>query len=161
VTFLIDGYNLLHAVGWAPLDGRLKPARRKLLDWLADSLSQHSADLRLIFDAQEGRSTRSEFTHRGIPVRFAVGRTADDLIEELLAASSTPTGLTVVSNDLRLHESARRSGARGWTCPQFLDWLAGPEQKPPSVPATQYEKPEGSSDLEAELLQAFQMPKPK
>ena len=49
------------------------------------------------------------------------GGTADDLIEELLAAESKPRAVTVVSNDLRLHEAARRAGGRAWGSQEFLD----------------------------------------
>ena len=58
-------------------------------------------------------------------MQFAYGRTADDLIEELLDAEPTPRNVTVVSNDSRLIESARRTGSQGWGCQQFQGELVG------------------------------------
>src|SRR5205823_14898097 len=96
-------------------------------------------------------------------VRSAVGQTADDLIEALLAAESRPGEITVVSNDSRLHEAARRRGSRAWSCQHFMDWLAEPDRPPdgggqprrsPAPPAD--EKPAGpTADEAAELARAF------
>jgi hypothetical protein len=113
VTYLIDGYNLLHAVGWATRkmpSGTLEAARRRLLDWLADSIPLKSGAVvfRVVFDAQKGTAPSVGQSHRGVRVQFAYRRTADDLIEELLDAEPTPGGVTVVSNDGRLHEAAHR-----------------------------------------------------
>jgi predicted RNA-binding protein with PIN domain len=166
VTFLIDGYNLLHAVGWASprMPGKsLEAARRRLLDWLADLPGEKRAGarFRVVFDAQKGPADSPERTHRGVWYLFAYRRTADDLIEELLAAAATPKRLTVVSNDTRLHESARRSGARGWGCQAFLDWLLAE----PSARAADEapEKPDGppSPEEAAELLRVFDIPQPR
>jgi predicted RNA-binding protein with PIN domain len=152
MVLLIDGYNLLHAAGLAGSNRRA--ARRRLLDWLADSARTHPADrIRVIFDAQDGPSESPEADHRGIRVRFAFRRTADDLIEELLAAGQ-PFDTTVVSNDSRLHEAARRRGCQAWSCQQFMDWLIS-VQKPLSGRPLE-EKPQLLSELEtAELLRAF------
>ena len=55
MTFLIDGYNLMHAVGLA---SRAMPAakfergRTRLLDWLADGVKDR-AGVRVVFDAQQ------------------------------------------------------------------------------------------------------------
>jgi predicted RNA-binding protein with PIN domain len=166
VVFLIDGYNLLHAVGWAPRrPAKLEPARRKLLDWLADAvpLKSGSATFRVVFDAQKGPAPSVGQSHRGVLVQFAYRRTADDLIEDLLAAEPAPKGVTVVSNDTRLHESARRAGSGGWSCQRFLDWLVEAER---TVPGSRHyappEKPDGPApDEVAELLPLFQKPKPR
>src|SRR5206468_886876 len=92
VTFLIDGYNLLHAVGWAThrMPGRtLEAARRRLLDWLAEAAGRApGVVVRVVFDAQHGPADSPERTHRGVLVRFAHGGTADDLIEEMLSAAA-------------------------------------------------------------------------
>jgi predicted RNA-binding protein with PIN domain len=167
VVFLIDGYNLLHTVGWAPKrPGKLEPARRKLLDWLAETppLKSGSATFRVVFDAQKGPAPSVGQNHRGVLVQFAWRRTADDLIEELLATEAAPKGVAVVSNDARLHEAARRAGSSGWTCQQFLDWLIEAERSiPGSLHHTPPEKPDGPApaDEVADLLPVFQRPKPR
>jgi predicted RNA-binding protein with PIN domain len=165
VTYLIDGYNLLHALGWAPKrPNKLEPARRKLLDWLADAapLKSGAATFRVVFDAQEAPAPSVGQSHRGVLVQFAYRATADDRIEELLDAEATPREVTVVSNDGRLREAARRAGSRGWACRQFLDWLLEAERATPGTP--QYrppEKPDGPApaDEAAALLRAFESPK--
>jgi uncharacterized protein len=167
VEFLIDGYNLLHAIGWASprmKKAELEPARRRLLDWLVDSVANKtgSAKFRVVFDAMHGPShTRSETSHRGMPVTFAYKSTADDRIEELLDEAREPKRLVVVSNDTRLHESARRVKAKGWFTPAFLDWLAKvEEQAKPVAEQTAPEKPEGPPppDEAKRLLEVFEIP---
>jgi predicted RNA-binding protein with PIN domain len=170
VTFLIDGYNLLHAVGWATRkkmpSGTLEAARRKLLDWLAASvpLKSGTAVFRVVFDAQKGPAPSGGRSHRGVLVQFAYRRTADDVIEELLDAERAPREVTVVSNDGRLVEAARRTGSRGWACQEFVDWLIAAERATPGAPHYRPpEKPEGPApaDEAAALLRAFQKPKPR
>jgi len=167
VTYLIDGYNLLHAVGWAPYrPGKLEPARRKLLDWLAESipLKSGAAVFRVVFDAQKGSAPSAGRSHRGVRVQFAYRRTADDLIEELLDAEPTPRAVTVVSNDGRLHEAARRTGSRWSGCQEFVDWLIESER---ATPGTAHhrppEKPDGPAPADeiAALLRVFEKPKPR
>ncbi len=169
MTILIDGYNLLHAVGWANRrlgPGKLEAARRRLLDWLADSVAVKSgaARVRVVFDAQNGPAPSVGQSHRGVLVQFAYRRTADDEIEELLDAEPTPAAVVVVSNDTRLQDAAKRSGARGWSSQEFLDWLIQSEQSVPGSPhAPPPEKPDDPPPPpEAdELLKAFGKPKPR
>ena len=47
-------------------------------------------ELRVVFDAQQAPAPSLETSHRGVRVRFAFRRTADDLIEELVAAEPKP-----------------------------------------------------------------------
>src|SRR5262245_49061467 len=55
MRYLIDGYNLLYALGLARKNGGRAAwdrARRVLLDWLADQLGPAAPDVTVIFDAQ-------------------------------------------------------------------------------------------------------------
>ena len=167
VNFLIDGYNLLHAVGWMNAGMKpsaLAPARTKLLDWLADSAAcrTQAATFRVVFDAMKGPGhTSRETTHRTVTVSFAYRSTADDRIEELLDGAADPKRLVVVSNDTRLHESARRARAKGWFTPAFLDWmLAAAESAKPAAERTTAEKPDGPPppDEAAAYLRVFDVP---
>jgi hypothetical protein len=166
VVFLVDGYNLMHATGLAHRrlpPGQLQAARKRFLDWLADSppIRNGSVEVRVVFDAQNGPTESREHHHRRVSVRFAFRQTADDLIETLILAEPRQARLVVVSNDGRLHESARRRGFRGWSCQAFTDWLIGgesPRANPPEPPPD--EKPPLSSADDDEFLRAFQTPKP-
>jgi len=129
VTFLIDGYNLMHAVGLVRRGlpaGGLERARNRFLDWLADAADGRAVTLRVVFDAQgtlaSTPAASAESDHRGVRVRFASRQTADDEIEELLATEPLPARVTVVSNDTQVREAARRRGAAVHTCEEFVDW---------------------------------------
>src|SRR5262249_35735489 len=151
VTFLIDGYNLMHAVGLASAKlpaGRLERARVRLLDWLADTAEGRGAVLRGVFDAKSAPAASPETDHRGVRVAFAFRRTADELIEELVGADRRPDRITVVSNDGQVRESARRRGCELSTCEEFVDWLVAgrPEARP--RPESEPDKPEPSATPE-------------
>jgi predicted RNA-binding protein with PIN domain len=155
VRFLVDGYNLMHAAGYltARPTGRLDPARRRFLDWLAGVAAARAVSMRVVFDGQKSPRPSPETDHRGVRVRFAFGQAADDEIETLLTGPSRD--VVVVSNDSRLHESARRAGAAAWPCDKFLDWVVRePSPSPPAVDEPP-EKPVNAAE-DAALLEVFQ-----
>ncbi len=166
-TFLIDGYNLMHAAGLLTTvklpAGRLEPARGRLLDWLADASAGRGERLRVVFDAARGLGPSPETEHKGVRVRFAYRETADDLIEHLLATDPRPAAVMVVSNDTRLHEAARRAGSRWMSCEGFVDWLVLPYPVPPPPARDEDEKPPAGVDPEEldDLLRAFTDPAPR
>jgi predicted RNA-binding protein with PIN domain len=170
VTFLIDGYNLMHAVGLARPGlpaGQLQRARKRFLDWLADAALGRDATLRVVFDAVGASAASPESDHRGVWVRFARGHTADDEIEALLAAEPHPARVTVVSNDSRVREAGRRRGAEFRSCEEFVDWTIEVPRKrtdpPRSLEKNKPDKPEpaATADEMAAWLAAFTLPPPK
>jgi len=119
MQLIIDGYNLLNAVGILPRGvgpGSLERSRAALLNFLAESLPERERpNTTVVFDAGKdaprGLPRRLEF--RGITVHFASQYDdADALIEELILADTAPRSLTVVSSDHRLQRAARRRRAR-------------------------------------------------
>ncbi len=164
MTFLIDGYNLLHAIGLARATmpaAQFERARTRLLDWLAEG-AQSRAELLVVFDAQHAQGPSPETVHRDVRVRFASGRTADDLIEELIAAEAKPESLTVVSNDSRVREAARRAACAVATCEEFIDWLISSQPRGVDTHRSpEAAKPEPTSSDMEELLHVFSKPKPK
>jgi len=118
MSVIIDGYNLLSAVGITGRGlgpGGLERSRLALLNFLAASLRPDQlARTTVVFDAREAPPGLPRVVaHRGITVRFAAGfEDADSLIEELIRADSAPRRLTVVSSDHRLQRAARRRKAR-------------------------------------------------
>jgi len=161
VTFLIDAYNLMHAVGLArtglPAKG-LERARTRFLDWLADAVRGRDATLRAVFDAQDAPAASPEADYRGVRVRFAHRRTADDEIEELLAAGPAAR-VAVVSNDSRVREAGRRRGASVFACEEFVDWLSAPPAAGiPAPPPPDKPEPTATADEMAAWLAAFSTP---
>lgn len=118
MALVIDGYNLLHAsgiLGHGIGPGGLERSRGALLNFLAESLDeQELAHTTVVFDAREAPpGLPRTVQHRGITVCFAdKGSDADEMIEGLIRADSSPRRLTVVSSDHRLHRAANRRNAR-------------------------------------------------
>ncbi|CAN5528369.1 hypothetical protein BH11PLA2_BH11PLA2_45540 [soil metagenome] len=162
VKFLIDGYNLMHAHGFLGSGKRkLEPARRRFLDWLADSGRGREVAFHVIFDAVNAPGYSPEAMHRGVAVLFATGETADDRIEAILP-KLLPGTVVLISNDTRLHESARRRGVRWWSCERFGDWILTGEVPPKEILPEPPEKPESVPAEETiELLKVFDPPGPK
>ena len=166
MTYLIDGYNLMHAVGLARRGlaaGQLARARLRLLDWLAEAIKGRGVVVRVIFDAVAAPAPSPETDHRGVRVRFAFGHTADDEIESLLAVEPHPADVTVVSNDGRIREAGRRRGAAFRTCEEFVDWAIEPPGEPPGSEPPEPEKPEPDASPEEmdAWLAAFSRPLPR
>lgn len=156
---LVDGYNVLFALGEAPKTagpGALQAARAKLLGWLTAGLGSGAKDAVVVFDASNAPAgAPGDYIHSGIEVRFARRRQeADDLIEEQIRQCTAPAQLVVVSSDHRLRQAALRRGARSVKSDEFLDWLEEQKAKGRPTPSTSAEdrRQAGSPD---EWLQAF------
>lgn len=126
---LIDGYNLLYAVGMLGRNlgpGSLERARNALLGFLAGTLSESErAETTVVFDAKaRPPGLPRELNYRGIRVLYAVGHPdADDLMEQLIRADSSPRRLVVVSSDHQLHRAARRRRATAVDSDRWYDDL--------------------------------------
>ena len=162
--YLIDGYNLAHAAG--DLFGKVGPhglerARKALVTRLAKGHAESPGDVSIAFDARHARSDKSrEEIVQGIHVLFAIREEADDLIERMLRTDSAPKQLAVVSSDRRIKEAARRRGCTVMTSDEYLDWLEKPRSAPVIPPTS--EKPDTVVvENEAQLLAAFEKPKPR
>lgn len=114
---LIDGYNLMHAVGIARSTygpGELEQRRTQFLKTLVGHLTddQRSRTM-VVFDAGNAPQDLSRRqVMAGMDVVFAPpGGDADTVIEEVIAAHSAPKRLRVVSSDHRLQKAARRRRA--------------------------------------------------
>jgi uncharacterized protein len=133
-AYLIDGYNLLHALG--VLAGKVSPAgleraRRRLLDYLVAAGAGEAGPVAVVFDAA-GAAPRAdpEQEYQGLRVEFAVGHDeADDLIELHILRADDPRHLHVISDDHRIQRAARR---RQWPvlgCVDYLEWLDGRQRR--------------------------------
>jgi predicted RNA-binding protein with PIN domain len=128
MSYLIDGYNLLFALGLPP--GQVGPtglqkARRRLLDLLRAAHGAEASAVTVVFDAAGAPPGAAEVQeYQGLQVRFAIRQPeADDLIELLIRKDSTPRQLTVVSDDHRIQTAAQRRQCVVLGCGDYLDWL--------------------------------------
>jgi predicted RNA-binding protein with PIN domain len=127
MRWLIDGYNIMYALGrLGPKLSRdgFRRARRRFLDELADSFpAAQESEVTVVFDASV---PPDDFpvasTYRGLRVIFAYGdEDADSRIEYIIGHDSNPKSLTVVSSDRRIRDAASRRRARPLTADAFLD----------------------------------------
>jgi predicted RNA-binding protein with PIN domain len=138
MPLLIDGYNLIFCAGIAGQGhgiGSLERSRLGALRFLAQSLdaAQRAATV-IVFDAREappGLPKTSQY--HGITVRFAArNQEADELLEELIQAETSPRQLTVVSSDHRVQRAARRRRARAVDSEVWHDELLRRQHSPPT-----------------------------
>jgi rRNA-processing protein FCF1 len=122
-VFLIDGYNLLHA---------LKTTRESLIALLVNACADHA---RIIFDPTGGMARRER--RGGVEIVSVVqGRTADEEILATLSATNDRTRYTVVTNDREIAQAAEKRSVKVMTCEEFARLLAPPSEgseKPDSV----------------------------
>ncbi len=154
-AILIDGYNLIHSLGF--LGGKAGPgdverSRRRLLDMLQAGIKGKPAKLTVVFDTSRGAGATAIDEH-GITSMFApADREADDIIEDLIRAAAVPKRLAVVSDDNRLRQAAGRRGATAMKCADFLDWLQRPPLSASQEPEDEKRLSQSDNDC---LLQEF------
>jgi rRNA-processing protein FCF1 len=129
---LVDGSNLLHALGRA--DGPLPPAA---VVGRLRALVPAGVQATVVLDGTPAPGAIDRRLTSGIEVRYSGRRPADALLVEL--ARMAPEGTLVVTNDNELATSLRRFGARtvrtGWMADrlarQRLEAPAAGRPKPP------------------------------
>jgi hypothetical protein len=154
MRYLIDGYNLLHATG--DLLGRtgrphgLEKARLALLGRLIALHGDDIGRVTVVFDARNAPpGAESQHDYRGVHILYALREEADDLIEKLILQESSPRQLTIVSDDHRLKDAARRGKCSSLGC---LDYLEQAGRQVPRRPvADGSAKPQAVSDEETQL----------
>jgi predicted RNA-binding protein with PIN domain len=159
MPLLIDGYNVLFALGLVPKHVGpkvLEGARAYLLNLVADALGERARDAAVVFDAAGApKHAPGDYFYRGIDVRFARRKQeADDLIEDLIRQCAVPKQLVVVSSDQRLRQAAGRRGATSVKADELLEWLdaqrAAARPSPPPAAA-----PERAGELSADQLKRW------
>jgi predicted RNA-binding protein with PIN domain len=155
MPYLIDGYNLLYAMG--VLRGRVGPrglqkARLRLLGLLGGTYGGEAGEVTVVFDAAGAQAgAAEEEDYQGIHVHFAVRQEqADDLIEHLIQRHSTPRQLTVVSDDHRIQQAARRRQCTALGCLAYLDELDRRRRQNRQRPHPEGEKAEALSPEETQ-----------
>src|SRR3990172_10342248 len=114
-VLLIDGNNLLHR-----LAGSADPAAlRGLLPRLAAAIPDDIATPVMRGGPSAPGSGRSQRVRRGLEIRHAGSRSADDALLDLVRAN--PRGTTLVSDDRALRDKAQHLRAHT----ERLAWLEG------------------------------------
>jgi predicted RNA-binding protein with PIN domain len=162
MAYLIDGYNLLHAMG--ALTARAGPhglekARRRLLGMLQSAFGGATAeDVTVVLDAAHALpGVPAEQDEHGIHVYFAVHQQqADDLIADLIRHHSAPQQLAVVSDDHEVQQAARHRHCRVLKCLDFLDeaWRQRRRSQAHSEPDPKPDRALSESETQ-DWLQAF------
>lgn len=145
--WLIDGYNLLHATAVTGRRGRtaLEKARRGLLNLIASAVGDEAAQTTVVFDAVHAPlGLPAETRHRGLRVVFArPGGDADVVLAQLIAESTAPRRLTVVSSDHQVQRAARRRRAAVLDSQDFLTRVV---RRPTTPPSSLVEPPAKTGD---------------
>ena len=150
---IIDGYNLMHAAGYARESygpGDLQRVRRRFLLALADRLpAEQRSRTTIVFDAGERALIEAaEPPCEGMTLLFSHAfLDADTHIEKLLREHSAPKQVLLVSGDHRLQQAARRRKANFVSSERF--W----ERLPSAQTNTMEQSPE---ETEHSLLDAKQ-----
>jgi uncharacterized protein len=113
MALLIDGYNLLHVTAIVG-HGGLRGSREGLLRFLASAIDpRERPQTTIVFDAAEAPpGLPRTIVFEEMTIHFSSEYdNADELIEELIEASSVPKSLLIVSSDHRLQRAARRRKA--------------------------------------------------
>src|SRR5260370_25774807 len=147
MKYLIDGYNLLHALGLLRArtgPGDLLRARLGLMRFLRSALGDQASSATVIFDADQAPAGLPDTEdYEGIHIRYAVHEPeADDLIEDIIRQQALPHELAVVSDDHRLQRAAQRRNCKALGCGEFLDWLEQRQRKTLPLPQESSGKPQ-------------------
>jgi len=135
MALLIDGYNLLHAIGLLGPGlgpGGLERSRAALVAHLAASLPpEELAQTTVVFDAAGAPADLpSVLKSGGLTICFAIGyEDADTRIEELIRTEPNPRRLLVVSSDHRIQRAARRRKATAVDSQTWYDELVRQRQQ--------------------------------
>lgn len=148
VPFLIDGNNLIHAVGAiGPEVGRQGLCR------MLEQLTHRKERVCVVFDGAPPPEQMARQLRQGsVEAVFAAPRTADEVVLELIANSSAPRRLTVVSTDREIRRAARRRRCQGQKSDQFARFLL---QIQKDRPRDQQEPREKRRGLTAEQTEAW------
>jgi hypothetical protein len=159
---LVDGYNLMHAVGlfqrrYGP--GEFAKWRNRFLHYLSQHLTPRERErTTVVFDAPAtGKSGPQRVESHGLQVIYAqTDLDADDVLEELVAGHSAPRQVLLVSSDHRLQKAVRRRRGKSIDSEDFALRLEEREEQPnrrkrPGLPRCKYTGLHSPAELAAWL----------
>ena len=126
-SYIVDGYNVLHALFPGLQHDELEDRRRWLADQLAGFAALQGARVTLVFDAHsQPRATCEPLPGTGVEVCFAGGsQTADEVIARRIAGEPADAAIVVVSADYEVQRTAARAGVRRMTPRELGAALSG------------------------------------
>lgn len=154
--FVVDGYNLLHALknAGAGLPADFTQARRRMVELLSHLCKREGAKARVFFDGTPGEVGAGELAYPHVKITFCgpVREAADEAVRQFVENASEPRKLLVISSDQAVVKACRLSGAKVLSSQAMADRLSDllPEAKAPARP----EKPSRGviGKLEQEML---------
>lgn len=145
VRLLVDGNNLMFALA----DVAVEADRRRLSRMLGDFARREGAEVTVVYDGPRRRpSPADNGDDPRLTVYYSEGRTADEILAELIASHSAPRRLTIVSGDRAVQRQARRRRCQVVEALAFARQLkVRPRRATPQEPGA---KQEGLGDGEAD-----------
>ncbi len=120
---IVDGYSLYHREPALKkyLNQQLEVGREhliRLIEGVTPTLAERTT---IVFDGR-GEALQKDIPSPLVEVIFApTHRTADTVIERMVATCSKPQNITVVTNDYAERDQVSACGAMVMSCGQFLD----------------------------------------
>lgn len=123
---VIDGYNFIYRArditGWLPDD--LQGRRRRLIRMLESISGRLAERITIVFDGKNTESVNDETTTQ-VEVIFApADKTADTIIEQMVAKSGCPEKILVVTSDRAERQNVESAGAASMACSLFLEEIS-------------------------------------
>lgn len=131
VPVLVDGNNLMYALADAGVD-----AGRSMVCELLGRYGEHrDVDVTIVFDGSAPPPDEARrIANPHISIHYSGGRTADDVLADLIGSHSAPRTLTVVSTDRAVQRQGRRRRCKVVDSATFAQWVTEPPSEPaPSV----------------------------
>ena len=159
---IIDGYNLIHAIGLLPAAGRgvryepgvLERAREKMLELVIKDLPESwRPETTIVFDALEPPEfLPNSYQRSGVHIVFARDyQDADEMIIEMVLAAQRGESVVVISSDHRIQATVRR---RHFIYRDSDQWYFGgmqlPKRNQNAAPPKTKEKPSPDAPLSKE-----------
>ncbi len=125
---LVDGNNVMFALA----DRGVDAGRAMLSVLLGRYADENGLDVTVVFDGGAPRGGEAKrLADPRISAYYSGGRTADDVLADLIGAYSAPRNLTVVSSDRAVKRVAKRRRCKTTDAASFAEELTAPPRRPP------------------------------
>jgi predicted RNA-binding protein with PIN domain len=120
--FILDGYNIIKSDARGVLaQGTLEEQRERLLALINTAHPAGSVrnTVTVVFDGPYDAPAAPRYRAGGVDVIFSEGKTADEVIEQLVRAAPHPGTIVVVTDDRGLHRMLGGLGAATMSVAEF------------------------------------------